>query len=99
MQWVEEWSEPVRKRLLMDKRLRRLQAAVKADEPWMHKAKAAENVRLAALSLIKAMRALVKEYPRKDPDGRLSLKLQEEEQRWLSLSTEAIVEEYGKGKT
>jgi hypothetical protein len=99
MQWVTEHSEPVRKRLLIEKRLRRLKAAVKADEGWIHISNAAEKVRLAAFSLIKAKRALIKEYRNKDPDGQLSLRLREEEQRWLSLSTQAIVEEHGKGNT
>ena len=99
MQWVTEHSEPVQKRLLIEKRLRRLQAAVKADEGWLHIANAAEKVRLAEFSLIKAKRTLIKEYPYKDPNGQQSLRLQEEEQRWLSLSTQAIVEKHGKGNT
>jgi hypothetical protein len=53
-------------------------------------------VRLAALALIKAKRALITEYPQRDPDGRQSRNLQDEEQRWLTLSTDAIVEEHGK---
>jgi len=61
-------------------------------------AKAADQVRLAALALIKAKRALIREYPQRDPCGRQSRKLQDEEQRWLALSVEAIVDEYGKEK-
>ena len=53
-------------------------------------------MRLAALALIKAKRALIGEYPQRDAGGRQSRNLQDEEQRWLSLSTQAIVEEYGR---
>jgi hypothetical protein len=90
---------PERKRRLIQKRLRRLQAAVKSDEGLIHISNAAEKVRLATLSLINTKRAQITEHPQSDPDGQQSLKLQEEEQRWLSLSTEAIVEEHGKGNT
>jgi hypothetical protein len=80
------------------KRLRRLRAAVKSGEGSIHVSSAAEKVRLAALALIKAKRALIAEYPRRDHDGRQSRNLECEAQRWLSLPTEAIVEEYGKAK-
>jgi hypothetical protein len=92
---VSQHSEPARKRLLVEKRLRGLRAAVKAGESLFHIARAAEQVRLAALELIKAKRALIRKYPQRDPDGRQSWNLQDEEQRWLSLSTKAIVEERG----
>ena len=100
MGWsVSEHCEPNRKRNLFDKRLRRLRGAVKAGESSDHVAGAAEKLRLAALALIKAKRALIAEYPRRDPDGqqlqKLRLqKLREAEQWWLSLSIEAIVEKY-----
>jgi hypothetical protein len=48
------------------------------------------------LALIKAKRALIREHPQRDPDGRQSWNLQDEEQRWLAVSAEAIVEEYGR---
>ena len=92
MRWVREQSEAVRKRLLIEKQRRRPQTAVKADEGWMDISRAAENVRLAAFSLMKAKRSLIKEYPYKDPNEQQSRRLQEEEQRWLSLSTKAIKE-------
>ena len=38
----------------------------------------------------------MREYPQRDAGGRQSRNLQVQEQRWLTLSTEAIVEEYGK---
>ena len=95
--WVSENSQPARKQLLVEKRLRRLRAAVKAGEGLTHVSGAAEKLRLAGLALIKAKRALIREYPQRDPDGRQSWKLQDEEQRWLCLSTEAIVAEHGEG--
>jgi hypothetical protein len=94
--WVSEHSEPHRKRSLLAKRLRRLRAAVKAGEGSVHISNAAEKVRLAALAFIKAKRALMTEYPQRDPDGRQADNLREEEQRWLSLSPEAIVEEHAR---
>jgi predicted metal-dependent hydrolase len=96
MGWsVSEHSEAPRKRSQLDQRLRRLQAAVRSGEGSIHISNAAEKVRLAALAFIKAKRALLGEYPRRDPEGRQSQNLQKEEQRWLSLPTEAIVEEHG----
>jgi hypothetical protein len=92
--WVSEHSEPHRKRNLLAKRLRRLRAAVKAGEGSDHISNAAEKVRLAALAFVKAKRALLTEYPQRDPDGRQADNLREEEQRWLTLSPEANVEEH-----
>ena len=97
--WVNRYSLPDRKLLLFEKRLRRLRAAVKAAEGSAHICNAAEKLRLAALAVIKAKRALNREYPQRDPDGRQSRNLQEEEQQWLSLSIEAIVEAHGKSET
>jgi hypothetical protein len=54
-------------------------------------------VRLAALAVIKAKRALVREYPERDPTGRQSLNLQREEARWRELPAEAIIAECGTG--
>ena len=56
----------------------------------------AEKVRLATLALIKAERALIRGYPQRDPDGRQSWNLQDEEQRWLAVSTAAIIQELGR---
>jgi hypothetical protein len=94
--FVSEHSEPHRKRYLLEKRLRRLRAAVKAGEGSIQIASAAEKVRLAALALIKAKRALLKEYPQRDPNGRQALNLQEEEKRWLSLPIEAIIAQHAR---
>jgi hypothetical protein len=95
---VSQHSEPARMQNLVEKRLRRLRAAVKAGERPMHIAREAEKVRLAALALIKAKRALIREYPQRDPDGRHSWNLQDEEQRWLAVSTDAIVEQHGRDR-
>jgi hypothetical protein len=56
---------------------------------------AAEALRQAALAVIKAKRALIAEYPDRDPSGRQLLNLAREEERWLALATEAIIREYG----
>lgn len=97
MGWsVSEHSQPHRKLNLWEKRLRRLRAAIKAAEGPIHVASAAEKVRLAALAVIKAKLALIREYPQRDPEGRISADLRDEEMRWRSLSSEAIVEEYGR---
>jgi hypothetical protein len=95
---MSAWVEPARKLKLFEKRLRRLRGAIKAGESLIHISNAAEKVRLAALAVIKAKRALISEYWQRDPDGQESRNLQEKEQQWLSLSTEAIAEEHGKGK-
>jgi hypothetical protein len=94
--WVSQHSDAVKKQNLIEKRLRRLRAAVREGEGSIHVSQAAEKVRLAALALIKAKRALIREYPQRDPDGRQSWNLQDEEQRWLAVSAEMIVEEYGR---
>jgi hypothetical protein len=95
-EWVQRSSQPESKLALFDSRLSRLRGAVKAGESVAHVGKAAENLRLAALSVIKAKLALIREYPARDPDGRESANLRQEDQRWRSLSAEAITEEYGK---
>jgi len=84
--WTDHYSDAKGKRYLFENRLKRLRGAVKSGEGSEHISKAAENLRVAALSLIKARRALINEYPQKDRDGQLSRKLLEDEQRWLSLS-------------
>jgi hypothetical protein len=95
MGWsVHQHSEPNRKLDLLDRRLNRLRGVVKRGEGSSHISNAAEKVRLAALAVIKAERALIREYPQRDPSGRQSRNLQAEEQRWLTLSAEAIVDEY-----
>ncbi len=96
MGWpVYRYSEPQRKLLQFESRLRRLRGAVKRGEASPHVSRAAENVRLAALAVIKAKRALIAEYPQRDPAGRQSRNLRDEEERWLTLSTDAIVQEHG----
>ncbi len=93
MSWKR--SVPDRKFRLLDSRLVRLRGVVKRREGLAHASKAAENVRLAALAVIKTKRALITEYPQRDPTGRQSRKLQDEEQRWLTLSTDTIIGDYG----
>jgi hypothetical protein len=96
MGWsVSRNSEPYRKLNLLDKRLRRLRGAVKAGEGPTHVSNAAEKLRLAALALIKARLALIREYPQRDLDGRESSKLRDEERRWRSLTIDAVVKEHG----
>jgi hypothetical protein len=97
MGWsVSRHSEPGRKLDLYDRRLGRLRGVVKRGESPLHVSNAAEKLRLAALAVIKGRRALISEYPQRDPVGHQLRKLREEEQRWMSLSVEAIAEEYGK---
>jgi len=69
---------------------------VKAGEPPAHIHKAAEKLRAAKLAVIKAKLALIRAYPARDPGGRNLSNLQDEELRWRSLSTEAIVEEFSR---
>jgi hypothetical protein len=93
---VSRHFEPARKQSRFDKKLRRLRAAVESGEGPVDVSREAEKVRLATLALIKAERALIREYPQRDPDGRQSWNLQDEEQRWLALSTEAIIQQLGR---
>ena len=96
MGWsVSRHSEPERKLDLFDRRLGRLRGAVRRGESPARIARAAEQLRLAALAVLKAKRALIAEYPDRDPDGRQSSNLVREEARWLALTPEAIVAEYG----
>lgn len=59
--WVSRHSELHRKLNPLEKRIGRLRGAVKAGESATHVAGAAEKLRLAALSVIKATRALIGE--------------------------------------
>jgi hypothetical protein len=80
---------------LLERRLGQLRGAVKRGDGPTQVANAAEKVRLAALAVIKAKRALIREYPERDPGGRQSRNLLDEERRWLTTSIGAIVEGYG----
>lgn len=96
MGWsVSRRSEPARKLELSAKRLRRLRGAVKGSEGAAHITIASEKLRLAALAVIKAKRALIREYPQRDLDGSQTRKLAENEQYWLTLSAQSIAQEYG----
>ena len=95
MEWVTPHSKPLSKLALLNSRLARLRGAVKAGEGPAHQRKAAEKVRLAQLSVIKAKLALIREYPQRDPDGRQSSNLLDEQSRWRALSAEAIIEQSG----
>ncbi|WP_422929227.1 hypothetical protein [Singulisphaera sp. PoT] len=98
MGWsVNEHSQPDRKLDYYDRKLGRLRGVVKRKENSHHISKAAENLRLAALAVIKAKQALIREYPQRDPTGHKSKDLLDEKERWLTLSTDAIIEEYGPG--
>ena len=94
-EWVTPHSEPLSKLALLDSRLARLRGAVKAGDGPECLRKAAEAVRLAQLSIIKAKLALIREYPQRDPDGRQSSNLYDEQTRWRTLSIEAIIEQFG----
>jgi hypothetical protein len=96
MEWVTPHSEPVSKLALVNSRLTRLRGAVKAGEGPTHVRNAAEKLRLAQLSVIKAKLALIREYPQRDPGERQSTKLRAEQSRWQTLATEAIIEEFGR---
>jgi hypothetical protein len=96
MEWVTPHSEPLSKLALLDSRLTRLRGAVKAGESPTHLRNAAEKVRLAQLSVIKAKLALIREYPQRDPGGRQSSNLRAEESQWRTLTTEAIIEQFGR---
>lgn len=99
MGWPVSWhSEAARKGKTLAKRLRRLRGAVKGDERTAHVMIAAEKVRLSALAFIKAKRALIAEYPSRDPDGLQSRNLELEEAYWSTLSPEAIAEKHGKSE-
>jgi hypothetical protein len=96
MGWsVSRHSEPERKLDLFDRMLGRLRGAVRRGDSAARVAGSAERVRRAALAVIKATRALLTEYPGRDPDGRQARNLAREEERWLALPTEAIAAEYG----
>ena len=96
MGWsVSRHAEPDRKLDLLDRRLGRLRGAVRRGESSARITSAAEQMRLAALAVIKAKRALIAEYPNRDSGGRQLLNLGREEERWLTLTADAIVEEYG----
>ena len=96
MEWVERWSEPEGKLALLDSRISHLRSAIKSGKSPTHLRNAAEKVRLAQLSVIKAKITLIREYPERDPGERQSANLREEELQWRSLTTEAIIEQFGK---
>src|SRR4051794_27528943 len=96
MEWVTPHSEPLSKLALLESRLTRLRGAVKAGESPAQLRNAAEKVRLAQLSVIKAKLALIREYPQRDPGERQSSNLRDEESRWRTLTTEAIIEQFGR---
>jgi hypothetical protein len=95
MEWVTPHSEPLSKLALLNSRLTRLRGAVEAGESPTHLRNAAEKVRLAQLSVIKAKLALIREYPQRDPGGRQSTNLLDQQSRWRTLTAEAIIEEFG----
>jgi hypothetical protein len=96
MEWVTPQSEPLSKLALLNSRLTRLRGAVKAGEGPTQLRKAAEKVRLAQLSVIKAKLALVREYPQRDPGGGQLANLRDQEALWRTLTVEAIIEQFGR---
>jgi hypothetical protein len=99
MEWVTAQSEPLSKLALLNSRLTRLRGAVKSGREPTQLRKAAEKVRLAQLSVIKAKLALIREYPQRDPGGRQLANLRDEEARWRTLPCEAIIEQFGRPDT
>jgi hypothetical protein len=85
--FVPRSLEPYQKRELFEKRVRELRGAVKAGVSASRVASAAEKVRLAALAVVKAKRALVRGTDRVQQISNL----QQEEDRWLALTAEEIV--------
>jgi hypothetical protein len=85
--FVPRSLEPYKKRELFDKRVLQLRGAVKSGASAVRVANAAEKVRLAALAVIKAKRALIVGEDR----ARQLENLRRDEERWLSLSPEDIV--------
>ena len=92
------YSEPVSKLALLDSTLTRLRGLIKTGASPLPIKKATEKVRVAQLSVIKAKFALIREYPQRDPDGRQAENLTNQEQRWRTLSTETIIEQYGRSE-
>ena len=98
-EWVTPHSEPLSKLAVLESRLTRLRGAIKAGENLTHIRNAAEKVRLAQLSVIKAKLALVREYTQRDPGGRQSSNLRDEESYWRTITPEAIIEQFGRTDT
>jgi len=95
VEWVTPQSEPLSKLALLNSRLTRLRGAVKSGEGLDQLRKAAEKVRLAQLSVIKAKLALIQEYPLRDPGGRQFANLRDQESQWQTLTVEVIIEQFG----
>ena len=93
-EWVTPHSEPLSKLALLGSRLARLRGAVKDGEDPVRLRGAAEKVRLAQLSVIKAKLALIREYPQRDLDGRQAAKLHEDRARWQTIDPVEIIERY-----
>ena len=97
-------DEPSRKIGIFEKRICALSAAVRSGAPSPRLSKSAELVRTAALQLIKAKRFIIASHPgslgaptnQKEADylERHRVKLDQQEERWTSLSVEEIVAEY-----
>jgi hypothetical protein len=83
--------EPYQKRELLDKRLLALRGAINAGASAVRVANAVEKVRLAALAVIKAQRSLLDGRRESEALTRQLDNLQRDEERWQSLSVEAIV--------
>jgi hypothetical protein len=86
----------MRKLLLFEKRVAGFRASIHQGENVSKITKAAEKLRMAALALIKAKRSLINECPDRDPEGKQSKNLFDEENRWKVLSTEDMASEIEK---
>ncbi len=89
--FVPRSYEPYKKREQLDKRLLALRGAVNAGASAERIAGAAEEVRLAALAIVKARRSILAGWREDDAVARQLRNLQRDEERWVSLSVEAIV--------
>ncbi len=89
--FVPRRLEPYQKREILDKRLLSLRGAINSGASDVRITHAAEKVRLSALTVIKAQRSLLAERPESEARARQLQNLSDEEERWNSLSVEAII--------
>ena|ERR1700722_13971082 len=94
---VSRHYQPTRQGKVLRKSLCRLKHTVEIGRDLGRQIKAAEQVRIAQLALIKAKRDLIAEYPQRDLHGRQLRNLEIEEDRWLSLAVETIINEQMQG--
>jgi hypothetical protein len=99
--FVPRSLEPYQKKELLEKRIVELQAAVCSGAGPARLSKAAEKVRSAALAVVKAKRAIIASHPTSQTGSKAYNRaeslapelanLEQEYERWSSLSVEEIV--------